>query len=182
MAPATARLKAFPAPTVAMAAKRSKGPPLLVSEANPHVTAIAPQANGSRPASLAHAGERSVAVQSARVSTAMAKAVISETMLRVRPNGWVNADADDGEGNGCGCPVQLAQHPPSILHRHSPLPLASRMIAIRGSFVHELLPFPSRRVQTASQINGREADSEGASTRWVGPAGMRLPPLLIPVT
>jgi hypothetical protein len=33
-----------------------------------------------------------VAVQSARVSTAMAKAVISETMLRVRPNGWVNVD------------------------------------------------------------------------------------------
>ena len=93
MVPATARLKAFPAPTVAMAARRSKGPPLVVSEASPHVTAIAPQANGSRPASLAAvAGERSVAVQSARVSTATAKAVISETMLRVRPNGWVNVE------------------------------------------------------------------------------------------
>lgn len=48
---------------------------------------------GGRPAILAAvAGERSVAVQSARVSTATAKAVISETMLRVRPNGWVNVE------------------------------------------------------------------------------------------
>jgi hypothetical protein len=93
MVPDTASLKAFPAPTVAMALKRLKGPPLLVSAAHPQVTAIAPQANGSRPASLARkAGERSVAVQSARVSTATAKAVTSETMLRVLPNGWVNVE------------------------------------------------------------------------------------------
>jgi hypothetical protein len=58
-----------------------------------------PAGDGHRPpgerqqASLARkAGERSVAVQSARVSTATAKAVTSETMLRVLPNGWVNVE------------------------------------------------------------------------------------------
>ena len=52
---ATAKLKASPAKAAAMALKRLKGPPLLVSVASPHVTAIAAQAKGSRPASLARA-------------------------------------------------------------------------------------------------------------------------------
>lgn len=88
-----ARPKALPAPTVAMAASRLKGPPLLVSAAHPQVTAIAAQANGSKRASLTRqAGKCSVAVHSASTSTATVKAVTSETMLRVLPNGWVNVE------------------------------------------------------------------------------------------
>ena len=75
-----------------IALKRLNGPPLVVSEAKPEVRAVAPVATVSRPETLAlKRGERSLAVIRAIVSAAIAKAMHSETRLRVLPYGMVKA-------------------------------------------------------------------------------------------
>jgi hypothetical protein len=71
---------------VDIALRRLNGPPLGVSEANPDVRAVAPVAKVSRSEALARRrGERSLAVIRAIVSAATAKAMTSETRLRVLP-------------------------------------------------------------------------------------------------
>ena len=75
-----------------IALKMLNGPPLVVSEAKPDVSAVAPAANVIRPETLARRrGDRSLAVMRAIVSAAIAKAKTSETRLRVLPYGMVKA-------------------------------------------------------------------------------------------
>jgi hypothetical protein len=75
-----------PSQVVDIALKMLNGPPLVVSEAKPDVRAVAPVANVSRPGTLALSrGDRSLAVMRAIVSAAIAKAMSSETRLRVLP-------------------------------------------------------------------------------------------------
>jgi hypothetical protein len=87
MEPASARLQFAPSQVVDIALKMLNGPPLVVSEARPEVRAVAPDATvSSRSEVLApNRGERSLAVMIPIVSAAIAKAMTSETRLRVLP-------------------------------------------------------------------------------------------------
>jgi hypothetical protein len=79
-------LQFAPSQVVDIALRRLNGPPLVVSEANPDVRAVAPEVTVISADALAlNRGERSLAVIIAIVSAATTKAMTSETRLRVLP-------------------------------------------------------------------------------------------------